>query len=204
MGLWEQVHTERKALIDDIENLSAEQWATPSLCEGWSVHDLLAHQLATAKMTPGRFFGKLASSGFNFTKMVDKDVAKETAGGPAATLSAFKEAYQRTSAPPGPKKSWLGEAVIHAEDMRRPLGLHRDYPLDAVVSLLDFNKNSNAIIGAKRRIAGLTLKATDTDWSTGAGPLVEGPALALLMAMTGRKAHLDQLTGDGVPTLRRR
>ena len=202
--LWGQIHVERKAIIDDCENLTAAQWATPSLCEGWSVHDLLAHQLATAKMTPGAFLGHFAASGFSFPKMVNKDLAREKAGGPTATLAAFKAAYKRTSSPPGPKQSWLGEALIHSEDMRQPLGLHRDYPMDALLTLLDFQKNSNAIIGSKKRIAGLSLRATDTSWSTGEGPLVEGPALALLMAMTGRKPHLDQLTGDGVEILRSR
>lgn len=202
--IWEQVHAERKAITADCEGLSPEQWATPSLCQGWSVHDVLAHQLATAKMTPPAFVGKLAGSGFRFSTMVEKDIARETAGGPTATLAAFKAACRRTSSPPGPKQSWLGEAIIHSEDMRRPLGLTRDYPMDALLTCLDFFKGSNAIIGAKRRVAGLTLSATDASWTTGSGPLVTGPALALLMAMTGRKAHLDQLAGDGVELLRER
>jgi hypothetical protein len=33
---------------------------------------------------------------------------------------------------------------------------------------------------------------------------VEGPALSLLMAMTGRKAAIDDLGGEGVATLRER
>jgi len=73
-----------------------------------------------------------------------------------------------------------------------------------VVKVLDFFKGSNTLIGSKDRIAGLTLKATDADWTHGAGPLVEGPAVSLLMAMTGRKAHLDDLQGDGLATLRSR
>lgn len=202
--LWDQIHVERKAIIDDCENLTAAQWATPSLCAGWSVHDLLAHQVATAKLTPASFFGRFAASGFSFPKFANKEIAREAAGGPTATLAAFKAVYQRTSSPPGPKQSWLAEALIHSEDMRQPLGLHRDYPSDALLTLLDFHKRSNAIIGSRKRIAGLALRATDLSWSTGEGPLVEGPALALLMAMTGRKPHLDQLTGDGVEVLRGR
>jgi len=56
----------------------------------------------------------------------------------------------------------------------------------------------------KQRIEGLTLRATDAEWSHGAGPEVSGPILSLVMAMTGRKAPLDDLTGDGVATLRSR
>lgn len=202
--LWTQIHDERRALIEDVEDLTAEQWTAPSLCGGWSVHDVLAHQLATAKMTPGSFVGRFISSGFSFGKFAQTEVVREAAGDPRVTLETFKRAYRRTTSPPGPKPTWLGEALIHSEDIRRPLGLERVYPMDAVVTCLDFFQGSNMLIGAKSRIAGLTVKATDVSWRTGSGPLVEGPALALLMVMTGRKAHLDQLVGDGVPTLRSR
>jgi hypothetical protein len=73
-----------------------------------------------------------------------------------------------------------------------------------VVRVADFYKNSNLILGTKTRIAGLSLAATDTDWRHGTGPTVSGPMLSLLMAMTGRKAALDDLSGDGVATLRTR
>ncbi|HEX9546882.1 MAG TPA: hypothetical protein VF942_06065 [Acidimicrobiales bacterium] len=67
-----------------------------------------------------------------------------------------------------------------------------------------FYKGSNLIIGAKKRIAGLKLTATDVDWSTGDGPDASGPILSLVMAMTGRKAALGDLSGPGVETLRSR
>jgi uncharacterized protein (TIGR03083 family) len=98
----------------------------------------------------------------------------------------------------------LGETVIHAEDIRRTLGIPHDYPTDDLVRVADFFKGSNLIIGAKRRVAGLTLQATDTHWSHGTGPTVSGPMLSLVMAMTGRKGVLPDLTGDGVATLQQR
>jgi hypothetical protein len=67
-----------------------------------------------------------------------------------------------------------------------------------------FYAGSNVLIGGKRRVAGLTLRATDTDWSHGSGPLVEGPAVALMLATTGRRAALADLRGPGVETLRSR
>lgn len=48
------------------------------------------------------------------------------------------------------------------------------------------------------------LRATDAEWSTGAGPEVSGPLLSLLLAMTGREVALNDLSGDGVATLRQR
>jgi len=50
----------------------------------------------------------------------------------------------------------------------------------------------------------LALAATDDEWRHGNGDSVEGPLLSLLLAMTGRAAACDDLTGPGVPTLRNR
>ena len=50
----------------------------------------------------------------------------------------------------------------------------------------------------------MTLKATDQDWTHGSGPLVEGPMLSIVLAMTGRGSHVGDLTGPGIDTLRRR
>ena len=70
--------------------------------------------------------------------------------------------------------------------------------------MTEFYAGSNVLIGGKRRVAGLTLRATDTDWSHGSGPLVEGPAVSLMLATTGRRAALEDLRGPGVETLRSR
>ena len=202
--IWPTIHAERAALADDLAGLSDEQWQTRSLCSRWTVHDVLAHMLGTAKMTPPKFFGKFLGSGFNFNKMADKEIAEQGAGGPAATLAAFRDASNRSSAPPGPKETWLGEVFAHGEDIRRPLGISHKYPADQVVRALGLYTRSNAIIGGKRRTAGVTLRATDTDYSVGSGPEVTGPAISLLLAASGRKVALDDLSGPGVDILRTR
>jgi uncharacterized protein (TIGR03083 family) len=203
-NIWPTIHSERGALADDLADLRDDQWQTQSLCTDWTVHDVLAHQLATAEMTPPKFIGKFAAAGFNFDRFAAKEVAREGAGGPAATLAAFRAASGRTSAPPGPKPTWLGEVIVHGEDIRRPLGITHTYPMADITSALNLYAHSNAIIGGKRRVTGLTLTATDTDFSTGSGPAVQGPALALLLAASGRKSALDELTGPGVDELRKR
>jgi uncharacterized protein (TIGR03083 family) len=133
--------------------------------------------------------------------MANKDIKTETAGGPSAALAELRGHVNDTTSPPGPVDAMLGEALIHTEDIRRPLGIAHTYPVDAVVRSLDFFKNSNLLIGAKKRVDGLTLRATDASWSHGSGPVVEGPAHSLLMAMTGRSAALGDLSGDGLETL---
>ena len=202
--IWPVVHAERRALAADLAGLREDQWRTPSLCGGWSVHDVLAHMVATAKESPARFVTGLIGAGFSFDRFTSRRIAAERAGGPAATLAAFRAVETSTTAPPGPTTSWLGEALVHAEDIRRPLGIRHEYPADAVRQVTEFYASSNVLIGGKRRVEGVTLQATDTDWSHGSGPVVAGPALALMLATTGRTAVLDELTGPGVAVLRGR
>ena len=201
---WDMIHAERRALAADLAELTPEEWATPSLCPGWTVHDVLAHLVSTAKLTPPAFFAGLIGSGFNFERFTAKRITAEGAGGPVATLEAFRAVETSTAAPPGPKTSWLGEVLVHGEDIRRPLGIPHEYPVAAVTAVTDFYASSNVLIGGKRRVGGLTLEATDTAWSHGSGPTVAGPARALMLATTGRKAALDELSGPGVETLRSR
>ncbi|MDR2986040.1 MAG: maleylpyruvate isomerase family mycothiol-dependent enzyme [Nocardiopsaceae bacterium] len=201
MDIWPVIHAERKALASDLGSLQDNQWSTTSLCSEWTVRDVLAHMTATAKMSPPAFFVKLAGSGFSLTKLQGKDIASERGASPADTLAGFEAIITSSGHPPGPPDTMLGETIVHSEDIRRALGLRHAYPTDAVVQIADFFKGSNLIIGTKRRIDGLRLRATDAEWSTGDGPEVSGPMLALLMAMTGRKPATSELTGEGLQTL---
>jgi uncharacterized protein (TIGR03083 family) len=203
-SIWPTIHAERTALADDLAQLTPEQWHTASLCTRWDVHDVFAHLLSAAKMTPPKFIVRFAGAGFNFDRFAGRQVHKEGAGGPTATMAAFRSAENRTSAPPGPKDTWLGEAFVHGEDIRRPLGITHQYPTDFVTRTIAFYAGSQAIIGGRDRVAGLTLKATDADFSVGSGPVVEGPAISLLLAAAGRKSALDELRGPGVEILRER
>ena len=204
MDTWTTIQAERQALAADLQDLTSEQWATPSLCGQWTVRDVLAHMTSTASLTPPAFFAKLAGSGFNFDKLQESGIAAQRGDSPAATMAHFEAVETSRKHPPGPADTWLGETIVHAEDIRRPLGIKHSYPTEAVVRVADFFKGSNLLIGSKKRISGLRLLATDTEWSHGTGPEVAGPILSLVMAMTGRKAPIGDLTGDGVATLRER
>ena len=202
--MWSTIAAERGDLAADLVDLSDAEWGARSLCAGWTVQDVLAHMTSTAAMTPPKFLVGFLSAGFDFPKFAARGIAKHRGGTPDETLHNFRAQQGSTSSPPGPKLSWLGETIVHAEDIRRPLGIRHVYPLESVRSVLDFYQGSNALIGTKDRIAGLTLVATDTDWTHGSGPLVEGPLLSLLMAATGRGSACDDLAGEGVATLRER
>ena len=198
---WPLIHAERVALITDLDRVPEAQWSTQSLCAAWTVRDVLAHVTTTARMTPGRFIGKLAGSGFRFNAMNAKGVQEEQGTTPADALARFKAQLDRTTSPPGPLDAMVAEIVIHGEDIRRPLGITRTYPAEALSLVGHFVINGNLLLGGKRRATGLKLNATDVDWSEGIGPEVKGPLASIIIALTGRRAGLADLSGDGVATL---
>lgn len=204
MDIWPTIETERKALAEDLAGLSDSQWSAGSWCDNWTVRDVVAHMTATAKVTPPAFFVKLAGSGFSFTRLQAKDIAAEKGDSPADTLARFQAILASRKRPPGPSETMLGEVIVHSQDIRGALGIQHDYPAEALVQVADFFQGSNLIIGTKRRIEDLSLRATDVTWSHGTGPEVSGPLLALVMAMTGRKEATGALSGEGVETLRSR
>jgi hypothetical protein len=80
--------------------------------------------------------------------------------------------------------------------MRRALGAPRRIPDHRLVEALG-NIHRLPGVDAKRRAHGLRLRATDVDWSTGQGEEVAGPGEAILMALAGRAAALEDLAGPG-------
>jgi uncharacterized protein (TIGR03083 family) len=205
LDTWDMIRTERSSLVDALAGLPATDWSKPSLAAGWSVRDVVAHMIATAQMTPGRFVGRLAGSGFRFHNMAQKNIDEvKTGRSDQELVDLFRSLTGARTAPPGPTVSWLGETIVHGEDVFRSLGAYRDHPPEHVTTVANFYVGSNLLIGAKNRVAGVTLQANDADWSHGEGPSATGPAIALVMAMCGRKTALDDLSGPGVDLLRSR
>jgi hypothetical protein len=151
--IWATIATECGALATDLGGLTPSQWETPSLCAGWTVHDIVAH----LSVNPPKFFLGMIKSGFNFDKFANGQIAQHRGADPAATLGGFRGLQNSTSAPPGPKTSSLGEVVIHGADVRRPLGIPHTYPPGAIREAIDFYKGSNLLTGSKNRVAGLAL-----------------------------------------------
>jgi uncharacterized protein (TIGR03083 family) len=195
------IHAERKALADTIEHLTPEQWAQPSLCAGWTVGQLAAHILSGAEQTPARFLKGMVSTGFRFNALMERDARTYGALPPTQIVDRLRQRTTTTNRPPAPVMAMLGEAVVHGEDIRQPLGLAETASGDALDACLQMYTAANFPVGGKKRIRGLRLVATDTGWSYGTGPEVSGPASSLLLSMTGRPAGLAGLSGDGAGLL---
>jgi uncharacterized protein (TIGR03083 family) len=198
-SIWPKIEGERVTLADYLATLAPADWDHPSLCDGWRVKDVVTHVVAGAKSTPGRFIVGIVGSGFNFDKMIAKDMNGEADKTPAELVAELRAVAARKT---HPANAMLGEALLHHEDIGRALGAGPGhYPADDLQIVADYYKNAGAPLRVKGRIAGLELEATDVAWSTGDGPAVKGPAISLLLAMTGRRAGLADLTGPGVAEL---
>ena len=202
--VWKNIHAERLQLAETWASLSPEQWATPSWCGGWSVQETAGHVVAAAEQTPANFFKDMAKAGFKFNLFAERDAKRNAAAGPDELIRRLRARTTTTNHPPAPVVAMLGEIIVHGADIRRPLGLAHTSPEAALEAVADSWKNSNLLIGAKRRVAGLRLRATDGQWTHGDGPEVSGPMASLVLAMSGRKGALSDLTGDGLETLSKR
>ncbi|MGQ4716222.1 maleylpyruvate isomerase family mycothiol-dependent enzyme [Streptomyces anulatus] len=201
-GIWRMVHAERAALTDDLARLDAGQWDAPSLCEGWTVRDVAAHLVDTARTTRIGFVAGLVRAWFDFDRQNARGVERERGASPQETLERLRRVASRTTTPPAPLDTRLVEEVVHGEDIRRAVGLVRAYPQETVVRALRLQARTPASFGgAKELVARVRLTATDADLSIGEGPDVTGPVLSLLLAVSGRRAALGELDGPGLSVL---
>ncbi len=204
MEIWEAARDESLELTERLSGLHEKQWNMGSLCDEWRIRDVLAHLTAGAEGAFG--VGAIARGmlryGFNYHRWVAADGRTRGQRDPELILKAFREAAtDRTAAPRGRPVTGLMHVLIHGQDICRPLGIRRDLPEAHLVPVADFVKNDVHIFGARKRIAGLQLTATDMDWSHGHGPEVMGPAEALVMMMAGRGVALADLSGEGTVIL---
>ncbi|MGY1717657.1 maleylpyruvate isomerase family mycothiol-dependent enzyme [Blastococcus sp. SYSU DS0552] len=203
-SLWAAAHAERAALADDLAALDEAQWAQPSLCGRWSIEEVVAHLSAAASTGRARWLVSMIRARFDADVHNARRVTEHRGRTPAETLRRFRAVVDSTTAPTGHTAAWLGEVVVHAQDIRRPLGLPGRPPVPVVTAVARFYAARNFAVNSHTAARGLRLEASDGPFAAGEGPLVSGTTLALTMAMAGRAVFCDELAGPGVPVLRQR
>ncbi len=116
---------ERSALVDTLRGIRDEQWATPSLCEGWTVRDVLGHLSAL-----GHYYGKffitwwigVALAGFRANRFLFRDARRRAAAAEPASLIDSSEQTRGLRPHLDPRVA-LTEMVVHGADIRKPLGV---------------------------------------------------------------------------------
>ncbi len=200
--VWTWVGLERQALVDDLTALAPAQWDLASWCPGWSVHDVAAHLVDNAKATTWGLVVAMARARFDFDRQNQQGVDRERGDATDQTLDRLRAVVSRTTGPPVSTDSRLVEEIVHGQDIRGPLGRAHAYVPEAVELALQYQlRTSVGMGGAKQRVAGLTLRATDLDLVVGSGPEVCGPAVSLLMVASGRTEAAEALSGDGLERL---
>lgn len=200
----ELARAERTQLATLLHSLTPQQWQTPSLCAGWSVRDVVAHMLSYEELSPFGVVSRFTRGWWRFDRANAIGLDDYTDHTPHELLDLLdRSLWPRGLTTAFGSRIALVDGMIHQQDIRRPLGLPRDIPVDRLVPALDFARIAPPI-GALRRVRGLRLTATDLDWAAGRGPEVRGTGEALLMAMAGRAAVTDELEGRGLVKLRDR
>lgn len=194
---------ERLSLVEMFARLDEGQLNTPSLCSAWTVRDVLAH-LVTPKLVSNSDIAKqlLRKPSFSAATVAwSEQVSRYSFDEQLAALRAtaddpFVPPLAGLAAP-------LTDGIIHGEDVRVPLGLHRDVPAEALRASLEFGMSWRAVptFLPFRRLRGLRFVATDIDWEAGTGAVIEGPAQQLALAIFGRIGAATNLTGEGVELL---
>ncbi|WP_369253946.1 maleylpyruvate isomerase family mycothiol-dependent enzyme [Geodermatophilus amargosae] len=203
-ALWALAHAERAALAEDLSGLGETQWRHGTLCGEWDVEQVVAHLTAAASIGRWRWLRSMLGARLRPDVHNQRRLAEHRGSTPAETLRLFRAVISSTTAPSSHTPAYLGEVVVHAQDIRRPLGLARTPDVDALTPVARFFAGRDFTVPGRTHAAGLRLEADDGPFAAGAGPLVRGSTLALVMGMAGRAPYVDELEGPGVPILRSR
>lgn len=197
------VESERLSLADLLDDLQEAEWTASSLCPGWTVRDVVAHlTIPTRTSLPGMLAGMLRARG-DFHRMTFRSARGRAADVPPAQLTRqLRETAGSARRMPGSgPMAPLIDILVHGQDIARPLGRPRAMPLELATAALAVVADV-AFYGGPERLAGLTLRATDTGRTLGDGTEeVRGSTDDLLLAASGRPAGLAGLSGGGVPRL---
>ena len=195
--------SERLALVGQLAQLDEPALDTQSLCDAWTVREVLAH-LVTPYLSPPAGVVVSAVRRLSFSRAMQEKATEVSSQPIEAQLEALRASADEPFVPPlvglgAP----LTDAVVHGEDIRVPLGLERALPADHARAVLEFGTSWRAspMFIPYRRLAGIRFVATDIGWSTGRGELVEGAAQQVIRAMFGRTGAAQGLSGNGVDVL---
>lgn len=201
MDTWDRVAALRTEFVAQAEELTPAEWDAPTLCEGWRVRDLVAHLILPDRFSPLGGLAGLIRAGFRLDRFIHRDAIRRGSVPVPDLLASYQAGIHRRSVPPGRQPAnVLADLVIHLQDIRRPLGLPWSYDMEllrTVASTIHPDKK----LGVPKRVAGLSLRATDTGWAAGNGAEVTGPLEALILAMAGRPVTLPALAGTGMAVL---
>ena len=201
---WALIHTERVRLVELLQGLDSQQWESGSLCADWSVEQVVAHLSAAARTGRWAWVRSIVHSGLNPARHNARQLGIYIGDTPAETLETFERSVALTIAPTKDYAAFLGEVIVHGQDIARPLGITLLPDPAALRAVAKFYTAKNFAVNSRSMVSGLALRADDAPFATGDGPEVTGKLMDLVMAMAGRPDVCSALGGEGLAVLRRR
>ena len=198
-SLMDMAYEERTDLAAFLKTLRTEEWNAASLCDRWTVKDVVAHVVSYEELNVVGLMKRFAKG---WIVRANEVGVKEFGALSPDDLTEFLDRHLHPRGLTAGFGGMIGlvDGTVHHQDIRRALGHPRTVPVDRLERILQLVPG-NPRLGAGRRIRGLHLGATDVAWEHGSGPEVTGSGEALLMAMTGRGVAIDELAGPGTATL---
>lgn len=182
-----ETFAERARLVDLLTELTSQQWAEPSLCEGWRIREVVAHLTMAYRLSTPQFLLGLARSGFKFNRYADRAARADTAAlTDEQLLASMRENIEHPWRPPGGGQvGALSHDVIHGLDITEPLGLPPAPPERIRLVLQDAGPKNLDYFGTD--LTGRRLVAEDADLTLGDGSReMRMSAREMLLAVTGR------------------
>ncbi|WP_315093847.1 maleylpyruvate isomerase family mycothiol-dependent enzyme [uncultured Cellulomonas sp.] len=194
--VWRTIDAERAALASLLMSLDEDEWASPSLCAGWTVRDVAAHVISSPRATPTDVVRAMLRAGGDFDRAIYIEARRRA----ARPTEQIIEDYHLMA---GSRRHPLGttyvdplvDVLVHTQDIAVPLGRVHAMPVDAAAAAAALVWRRTFPFRARRRLRGYRLVATDTAWSAGEGLAVEGPIQAILLLLTGRTTAVRRAPG---------
>lgn len=195
---------ERTDMAEFLASLRPEQWDHPSLCAGWRIRDVAAHVVSYEEHGAADLLRRVVRARFRPGQLNEVARAEYGNRGPEELVEFLRDHLTpRGATARFGGRVGLVDAMIHHQDMRRPLGMPRAVPEARLLAALPFAVTAPPLRGFWNA-RGVRLVATDLDWSRGKGPEARGPAEAVLMVLAGRGGVARDLTGPGASILQQR
>ncbi|MGC5614724.1 maleylpyruvate isomerase family mycothiol-dependent enzyme [Georgenia sp. Z1491] len=180
--------TERTRLADLLAELTAQQWRASSLCEHWTVREVVAHMTAHLTHADEEYGSAEISSIEDMNAMLDRWAREDAAARTdAELLDLYRSGIESRWSPDGDGfEGALAHDVIHGLDITVPLGLPGP-PAGTVARAISGGGPENwGFFGVG--LKNYRLVATDANVSVGGGDrIVEAPATELLAMLTARR-----------------
>jgi uncharacterized protein (TIGR03083 family) len=204
--VYDMIVDERRQIVDVLASLTDDQLRAPSLCAGWSIHDVAAHLASCIRFAHLKIYLGVFTTAGDFDR-IHTTLTRRYGRRPSEKIvdSLRCNMASRITMPRSGYDPVLVDLVVHDLDIRIPMGISRTPDEERLwMAFHHLTESPAPAFATGSQLHGLRIEATDTGWAHGTGAPLRGPAESVVLAISGREIGFAQLDGDGVAILRQR